>query len=355
MARHRGKRWQADVRGADGERHRPTFATQKEAETWEEEARKAVELDKPLPDAKSGLGRTKALGSLRTIGGLYDHVKRTEWDASKSALTASRNGLSVVNHFGRNRDPDTITSAEIAEMKVCFAEQGLAPSTVNRKVSALSKMLRAGADAGTVDKVPRIRWNKEAQTKFRYLDETEEAVMLAYWRATGQTDLHDLTVLLVDTGARCFSEMLPVKWDEFGPNFSSVTFWTTKTDKPRTVPLTKRVRAILKSRRDASPHWPGPFTGVSKGGRDETGTTQNNMRTRWDTMREITGLHDVTPHTLRHTCCTRLVLGGADVKRVMTWMGHAAIVTTLRYMQIRPSALEDMIDILEPKGRPHHI
>ena len=148
---------------------------------------------------------------------------------------------------------------------------------------------------------------------------------------------------------------VPVKWDEFGPNFSSVTFWTTKTDKPRTVPLTKRVRAILKARKEKSPHWPGPFTGVSKGGRDETGTTQNNMRTRWDTMREITGLHDVTPHTLRHTCCTRLVLGGADVKRLMTWMGHSAIVTTLRYMQIRPSALEDMINILEPKGRPHNM
>ena len=33
----------------------------------------------------------------------------------------------AANYFGKNRDPDTITSAKIAEMKVCFSEQGLAP------------------------------------------------------------------------------------------------------------------------------------------------------------------------------------------------------------------------------------
>lgn len=38
----------------------------------------------------------------------------------------------------------------------------------------------------------------------------------------------------------------------------------------------------------------------------------------------------------------------SDVKRVMEWMGHTAIVTTMRYMQIRPSGLMDVLHVLEP-------
>ena len=82
---------------------------------------------------------------------------------------------------------------------------------------------------------------------------------------------------------------------------------------------------------------PGPFAGMQ----------HNNMRSKWDTMREALHLPDVTPHTLRHTCCTRLVLGGVDVKRVMEWMGHTAIVTTMRYMQIKPTSLEEIVHVLE--------
>ncbi|QNR64906.1 tyrosine-type recombinase/integrase [Rhodobacter capsulatus] len=45
-----------------------------------------------------------------------------------------------------------------------------------------------------------------------------------------------------------------------------------------------------------------------------------------------------------------MVLGGVDIKRVMTWMGHSTISTTMRYMQIRPTALEDVLHVLEAKA-----
>ncbi|WP_321335013.1 site-specific integrase [Breoghania sp.] len=251
-----------------------------------------------------------------------------------------RNGRHVVEYFGRNRRVDEITSADAAEMKAHFAELGKSPATVNRKVAALSKMLRTAKDNGIVDATPRLRWNKVEQTRFRYLDDTEERALLAYWESAGLHDLHDLSILLIDTGARCFSEMVPVRWDAFGTDFASVTFWSTKTNRPRTVPLTKRARAVLRERKKTHGARPGPFSGINKGA----------MRSRWDTMREVLHFEDVTPHTLRHTCCTRLVLGGVDVKRVMEWMGHSAIVTTMRYMQIRPRSLEEVVHVLEPQA-----
>ena len=36
-----------------------------------------------------------------------------------------------------------------------------------------------------------------------------------------------------------------------------------------------------------------------------------------------------TPHVLRHTCCTRCIAAGMDVKSVQYLMGHANATTTL--------------------------
>lgn len=198
-------------------------------------------------------------------------------------------------------------------------------------------MLGVAREEGVIDKVPKIKWASEEQTRFRYLDDQEERALLAYWKGHGDQDMYDLCVLLIDTGARCYSEMMAAHWEFYGQDFVSVTFWHTKTGKPRTIPLTKRSREILRRRKGIYGNHSGPFTMVNK----------NTMRHRWDHMRSVLGFHDVTPHTLRHTCCTRLILGGADVKRVMTWMGHLSIATTMRYMQIRPDDLNSLIGLLE--------
>jgi len=339
MARMRGRRWQGDVTAADGTRLRPTFATEAAAIQWEDESRDAVLLGKPIPKALE-MPRAEAARDLSRLGVLYDFVCRTEWDAMRAAADLKRNGLHVVEYFGRNKDVREIQMPDIADLKSHFAKRGNSTATINRKCAALSKMLHVAVEASVLAKVPKIKRNAEVKTRFRYIDETEERAIMAYWNARGWTDYADLTTLLVDTGARCFSEMIAAHWDAFGQHHASVTFWATKTNQPRTVPITKRCREILARRRGLHGHNAGPFTMMRKG----------TMAVRWDAMQETLGLDDVTPHTLRHTCCTRLILGGVDVKRVMEWMGHSNLTTTMRYMQIRPDALQEALQVLE-RGR----
>ncbi|MGV1832534.1 site-specific integrase [Agrobacterium vitis] len=338
MARQRGNKWQADITLEDGNRFRPTFPTEEHAVRWEVAARDAIEMGKPLPPVSIHISGSKTR-DLALLGPCFDFVKRTVWSSqARGGVAQIRNGQTAVDHWGRNKPLNEITSADIADWKSDLADEGLSPSYVNKKIAALSKILKTAHDAGAIDKMPSIKWNAVEKTRFRFLDEQEERVLLAYWSAQNDQDNYDLTIALIDTGARCFAEMMTVAWEDFGPQFSTVTFWKTKTKRPRTVPLTKRVREMLARRQKLEARGnKGPFTSQN----------EHKMRSRWDTMRAVLDFHDVTPHVLRHTCCTRLVLAGVDIKRVMEWMGHSAIVTTMRYMQMKPRGLEDILYVLE--------
>ena len=48
-------------------------------------------------------------------------------------------------------------------------------------------------------------------------------------------------------------------------------------------------------------------------------------------------------HALRHTCCTRLVSAGTDLRTVMEWMGHASLDISQRYSHFIPERMGDAV------------
>ncbi len=212
-------------------------------------------------------------------------------------------------------------------------ERNNSNATINRKMAALSKLLRKAYKMGDIFSLPEFIRQKERAGRIRFLELDEEARLFAAIKARCEHS-YRLAVFLVDTGCR-LGEAIGLTWNDLQDQ--RVTFWLTKSNRSRTVPLTKRAQ---KSCRIAAERHKGPFSML----------TQVAFRAVWNEAKIEVGLGtdaQVVPHILRHTCASRLVRGGIDIRRVQMWLGHQTLQMTMRYAHLATNDLDSCVKVLE--------
>jgi site-specific recombinase XerD len=245
------------------------------------------------------------------------------------------NGKAVVDFFGANSDYKTVTVDQIDTFSMTLVQQGNGDATINRKLSALSKMLRFAVSRAWMDKAPHIEKKREPQNRLRWLDKVEENVLINTMISMGKDDMADLCRFLLDSGARV-SEALKLEWRDIDFTQQLVTFWDTKNGQPRSIPMTSRVNNVLGLRKEK---FAKPFD-----------MNQAYVNHTWAFIRAHMGLaHDkqFVPHCLRHTCASRLVQRGVPILTVKEWLGHKSLAVTLRYAHLAPKQLFDAVKVLE--------
>ena len=112
-----------------------------------------------------------------------------------------------------------------------------------------------------------------------------------------------------------------------------------KSGKERTIPLNMRVPTALKRHQ----HLRGPWVYCESDGQRYN---KDNFAKALKRICRHAGLRKIGWHTLRHTFASHLVMRGEPLKVVRELMGHASILTTMRYAHLSPDVERRAIDVL---------
>ncbi len=267
-----------------------------------------------------------------TISELFAAYGPILWDEGRHKENV-KSFLGEIDEIFLNKRFSTFSQETLDDLIGTLRERGNSNATINRKMAALSKLLRKACKMGDIYSLPEFRRQKERSGRIRFLEIDEEERLFAEIRLRSE-HYWQLAVFLVDTGAR-LGEATGLHWNDV--HDGTATFWLTKSGRSRTVPLTERVREILRSmEREKS----GPFGKIK----------QYQFRAVWHEAKGAIGLGtdmELVPHCLRHTCASRLVRGGVDIRRVQMWLGHQTLQMTMRYSHLATHDLDVCVPILE--------
>lgn len=290
---------------------------------------------KKLMDEESMTPQERAAKTL--LSEAIKQVYEGRWKSNKDGEFSHNRALRILELLG-DMPVGKIDQDKVEHLTRILDAKEIQVSTVNRYLAILKTILRHKRQVWDI-----IKMRKERKGRIRVLtnEEEQQAVLMLKNGATNKRNKHfpdvsDLVVVLVDTGMR-LGEALRQTYDDIDFEANLITIWINKGDRPRSIPMTKRVRIILKERQAKSPIKPFDMS-------------MFQAENAWKSVRKKMGLEKDTQfvlHALRHSCASRLVNKGVDLYVVKEWLGHSTIQVTEKYAHLAPGKLAHAANVLE--------
>jgi len=240
----------------------------------------------------------------------------------------------------------------------------LKKNTQNYHLIALRSFLKYLARRNVKTMAPeKIELAKQGSREPVFLESTDMENLLEAPSKTGETGIlqardRAILELFFSTGMRV-SELANLKKDQV--NLERDEFSVRgKGDKVRVVFISHQARHWLKEylnmRDDDSPYMFIRHDRAAGGKNDEkensgplTPRSIERLVHRYAVMAGIT--KKVSPHSLRHSFATDLLMNGADLRSVQSMLGHSSITTTQIYTHITNQQLREVHQAFHSKRR----
>ena len=243
-------------------------------------------------------------------------------------------------------DPAKITPTDLREYKQWLVvEQGLRPSSTNRKLATLRAFLHWASDVGLVKNADALKMPKfESQERSgpRWLDRREQNTLLRAVERGGIPRDIAIVKLLLNTGLRV-EELCALTWKDVALTERSgrLTVRRGKGGKRRTVPLNRDARnALLLIGYKQNAGRRSPIFSGQRGPLTARGL--QNLFAKYAERAKLA----VSPHSLRHTFCKNLVNAGVSLEKIAALAGHESLETTRRYTEPSLKDLEKAVELI---------
>lgn len=180
---------------------------------------------------------------------------------------------------------------------------------------------------------PKRKPNRELRTR-EYLSVYEINALREAAKGIGRHGLRDETIiLLLFRHAFRVSEIIALRWEQIDFKQGLLHVRRVKKGVPSTHPLRGiELRILRKLKRESSEL---PYVFVSERKAPLTARTVHHIISR---AGEEAGLgFSIHPHMLRHSTGFYLANKGKDTRAIQSYMGHANINNTVKYMELSPT------------------
>lgn len=311
-----GENWLVDIRpaGRNGKRFRRKFSKKAEALAYEKHILATAHN-------KEWLGLPEDRRHLSELIDLW-------WKKAGQFKRTSDNYMQKLQLICRELgDPaaNKITTKLLSDWVQVRLEKGQKPATIRRLAKSLSNVFSVLIDSGDyigANPIKGLKLPTVKQPEMTYLDKRQIVDLLL--AVESNEELSKIVAVCLATGSR-WRETVTLKTSNLSPY--RIRFTNTKTDKPRTVPISEELYNRI---------YPKKGTKVF---------SYDPQQELYDIMEEL----DLDlpkgqkAHVLRHTFASHFIMGGGDILTLRDILGHGDIKQTMTYAHLAPDHLSDAV------------
>jgi site-specific recombinase XerD len=289
-----------------------------------------------------------------TVPNPLESVKQLVLDAVSSPLTRERYGHAMAEYFAwweQERRP-AFVRATVQKYRTHLEKSGLAPASINLRLSALRKLAREATYAGLVDPtaaqgIRDVRGAKmQGQRVGNWLTKRQAEQLINRPDTTTLKGRRDRAILAVMIGCGLRrEEMAQLDFTHVAQRDGRwcIVDIRGKHGRVRTVPMPSWAKAAVDEWTAAAEISEGfLFRGVNRGD-----NITGDSLTSQGIWRCVEKYSNVAPHDLRRTYAKLAHKGGAKLDQIQLSLGHASLMTTERYLGVRQDLHDAPCDFLK--------
>lgn len=292
-----------------------------------------------------------------SIESFLDYL-RLERNYSDMTIVSYGTDLRKFEEFFKGLDEEldftTVDSGIVRSWVVYLMDDGLAPTSVNRKLSSLRAYYRFLRKKKVVaaDPLRKIVGPKRKKPLPSFLKESEMDCLLdeiSYGDGFEACRDKMIVELFYLTGVR-LSELIGL--DDSDVDFSSMQIKVTgKRNKQRLIPFGENLKDsllhYLKVRNEVFPNVRGAFFLLKNGKRMYAGRVYEIVKRN---LSKVVSLKKRSPHVLRHTFATTMLNNDAELSAVKDLLGHESLATTEIYTHTTFEELKKVYEQAHPRA-----